>query len=353
MTSWASYRACGIKNMKKELRNRITAEDVTEGIDATGLIAIVTGGTSGVGLETVRVLALRGAYVFIAARNYDKYLAAKEKILESNSGAQIDYLNVDLANLASVRKAASEFLATKLPLNILVNNAGIMMIPYQLSEDGIEMQFATNYLGHWLFTNLLLGKMKRSAESGIQGRIVDVASSFQLTYKGGIRFDSLNEKGGYSPYYAYGQSKIANILHAKELSAQLEKSGANVTVNSCHPGATFTSLQRALPRYLTGAVKLFSGILWKTPAQGAATQCFLALSPTVNGVSGEYFCNLKVAEPVEIASDPDLAKKLWDYTVNLTCTAQAYNPERSITVTGVEYDIGNLERSQPSSPAGR
>ncbi|KAL2621679.1 hypothetical protein R1flu_001884 [Riccia fluitans] len=337
--------------MKKESKGR-TAESVTNGIDATGLIAIVTGGTSGVGLETARVLALRGAYVFIAARNYEKYVTVKQKILDGNPEAQIDYLEMDLANLASVRKAAAEFLATKLPLNILINNAGIMMTPYRLSTDGIEMQFATNYLGHWLFTNLLLGKMKESAETGIQGRIVNVASSFQLSYRGCIRFDNLNDKGGYSPYYAYGQSKIATILHAKELTAQLEKCGANVTINACHPGATFSGFQRALPRYLTGAVKLFSGILWKTPAQGAATQCFLALSPTVSSTSGEYFCSCKEAEPAEIASDPQLAKKLWDFTVNLTCTAQAYNRERSIVVTGVEYDLGNLERSStPTSPS--
>ncbi|KAF4374209.1 hypothetical protein F8388_022975 [Cannabis sativa] len=201
-----------------------TAEEVTEGIDASKLTVIVTGGGSGIGLETSRVLALRGAHVIIAARNTDAANKAKQVILNEIENAKVDVLKLDLSSTKSVRSFVDNFHALHLPLNILINNAGVMFCPFQLSEDGIEMQFATNHLGHFLLTSLLLDKMKDTARTtGVEGRIVNLSSIAHLhTYEGGIRFQKINDERSYSDKRAYGQSKLANILHAKELSRRLQ-----------------------------------------------------------------------------------------------------------------------------------
>ncbi|KAF8020593.1 hypothetical protein BT93_G1128 [Corymbia citriodora subsp. variegata] len=201
-----------------------TAEQVTEGIDASDVTAIVTGGGSGIGFETARVLALRRAHVIIAARNVDAANEVKHLILNDDGDARVDVLELDLCSMKSIRAFVDNFIALDLPLNVLINNAGIMFCPYQLSEDGFEVQFATNYLGHFLLTNLLLDKMKATARvSGIEGRIVNLSSIAHLhTYKEGIRFDDINDQLSYSDKKAYGQSKLANILHANELSRRLQ-----------------------------------------------------------------------------------------------------------------------------------
>ncbi|URE21690.1 retinol dehydrogenase [Musa troglodytarum] len=201
-----------------------TAEQVTAGIDASNLTVIITGGASGIGTETARVFALRGANVIIAARNLEAADGAKQLIQRTAPASRVDILELDLSSLKSVRAFADKFLSMDLPLNILINNAGVMFCPYQLSRDGIEMQFATNHLGHFLLTNLLLEKMRSTAKkTGIEGRIINLSSiAHKHTYKGGIWFDRLNDKDVYSDKKAYGQSKLANILHANELSRRLQ-----------------------------------------------------------------------------------------------------------------------------------
>eukprot|EP00268_Persea_americana_P008661 TRINITY_DN13385_c0_g1_i7.p1 TRINITY_DN13385_c0_g1~~TRINITY_DN13385_c0_g1_i7.p1 ORF type:complete len:324 (-),score=49.24 TRINITY_DN13385_c0_g1_i7:204-1175(-) len=300
-----------------------TAEQVTEGIDASHLTAIVTGGASGIGAETVRVLALRGAHVIIAARNLEAANSAKQLILNENRAARVDVLKLDLCSLKSVREFADSFLAMDLPLNILLNNAGVMFCPYQLSEDGIEMQFATNYLGHFLLTSLLLEKMKRTArETGVEGRIVNLSSIAHLhTYDEGIQFDKINDQSGYSDKKAYGQSKLAIILHANELSRRLQAEGANVTINSVHPGLIMTNLMRH-SFILMQILKVFTYIFWKNVPQGAATTCYVALHPSVKGVTGTYFLDCNKFTPSPLATNEELAKKLWDFSNKLINSAE-------------------------------
>lgn len=292
-----------------------TAEQVTDGIDATNLTAIITGGASGIGLETARVLALRRAHVIIAARNMEAANEAKQLILKENDTARVDTLKLDLSSIASIKDFAHNFTALNLPLNILINNAGIMFCPYQISEDGIEMQFATNHIGHFLLTNLLLETMKRTAkETGIEGRIVNLSSiAHQYTYKGGIRFHKINDRSSYSDKKAYGQSKLASILHANELSQQFQEEGVNITANSVHPGLIMTNLFKhsaAVMRIL----KFFSFFLWKNVPQGAATTCYVALHPSLKGVTGKYFLDCNEMPPSALATDERLAKKLWDFS---------------------------------------
>lgn len=289
-----------------------TAEGVTDGIDASNLTAIITGASSGVGAETARVLAKRGAEVVMAVRTISSGEKVKESILKETGNARIHVLQLDLSSMASVRKFASDFKTLNLPLNILINNAGIMFCPFQLSADGIELQFATNHIGHFLLTKLLLDDLKQTAQaSGIEGRIVIVSSgAHKLTYSKGIRFDKINEESGYSSYFAYGQSKLSNVLHAKELTKKLQEEGTSIIVNALHPGAIHTQLQRHSK--LTSVVYYLTSLFWKTIPQGAATQCYLAVHPSVKGVSGKYFCDCNEAKPSSHAEDPALAKTLWD-----------------------------------------
>ncbi|KAL6604036.1 hypothetical protein ACP70R_044397 [Stipagrostis hirtigluma subsp. patula] len=318
-----------------------TAEEVTAGIDGSGLVAIVTGASSGIGAETCRVLALRGVRVVMGVRNLSAGARKREEIVREVPAAKIDILEIDLSSLSSVRRFVDSFHTLGLPLNILINNAGIAFAPFSLSEDGIELHFATNHLGHFLLTDLLLEKIKVTAkESGIEGRVVIVASdSYKLPYRDGIRFDKINDESGYNSIFAYGQSKLANILHSNELSSRLKEQNAKVIVNSLHPGAVVTNIARyrsflngllsTLGKYVLKGVEQFrlsctsSCLSVRCSAsadlffEGAATVCYLALHPQIAGVSGTYFVDCNAVELKSHATDKELAKKLWDFSVSL------------------------------------
>ncbi|CAL0328603.1 unnamed protein product [Lupinus luteus] len=295
-----------------------TAEDVSHGIHASALTAIVTGATSGIGIETARVLALRGVHVVMGIRNMEAGREVKEAILRDNSNAKIDMMELDLSSMESVRNFALQFNSCGLPLNILVNNAGIMATPFKLSKDNIELQFATNHIGHFLLTNLLLETMKRTAiEQRKEGRIVNVSSRrHQLSYPEGIRFDKINDESRYNSLSAYGQSKLCNVLHANELARRLKDEGSAITANSVSPGPIATNLYRH-HGLIDGLVGLLGKYVMKSIQQGAATTCYVALHPHVKGLSGCYFSDSNLSEASSQATDPELARKLWEYSSNL------------------------------------
>lgn len=296
-----------------------TAEEVTQGIDGTALTAIVTGASSGIGVETTRVLALRGVHVVMAVRNTDAGRTVKEAILKEIHDAKIDVMELDLSSMASVRKFASEYQSSNLPLNILINNAGVMATPFMLSHDNIELQFATNHLGHFLLTELLLETMKKTArESNVEGRIVILSSEgHRFAYSEGVRFDKINDESGYSSWPAYGQSKLANILHAKELARRLKEDGVEITANALHPGAIMTNLTRH-QGLINSIGHMVGKYFLKNVPQGAATTCYVALNPQVKGVSGEYFLDSNLSNPSSKAKDAGLAKGLRDFSLTLT-----------------------------------
>lgn len=295
-----------------------TAEEVTQGIDGSGLTAIVTGASSGIGTETVRVLALRGVHVVMAVRNMAACREVKKAIVKEIPNAKVQAMELDLSSLASVRKFASEFKSSGLPLNILINNAGIMATPFMLSKDNIELQFATNHIGHFLLTNLLLETMgKTSRESSKEGRIVNVSSRrHQFSYPEGIRFDRINDQSGYNRFSAYGQSKLANVLHTNELARRLKEDGVDITANSVHPGAITTNLFRNIS-FFSGLVGLLGKYVIKNVEQGAATTCYVALHPHVKGLTGSYFADSNVAQASSQAVNTELAQKLWDFSSDL------------------------------------
>ncbi|KAG4941691.1 hypothetical protein JHK87_045562 [Glycine soja] len=217
-----------------------TADEVTEGIDGTGLTAIVTGATSGIGAETTRVLAMRGVHVIMGVRNMNAAKDVKGAILKEIPAAKVDAMELDLSSMASVRKFASEFISSGLPLNILI----------------------------------------------------------------------------YHNWLAYGQSKLANILHANELARRLKQDGVDITANSLHPGAIVTNIFRHTS-VLAGIINTLGRFVFKNVQQGAATTCYVALHPQVREISGKYFSDCNIAPTISKGRDIDLAKKLWDFSLNL------------------------------------
>ncbi|KAF8730969.1 hypothetical protein HU200_016844 [Digitaria exilis] len=307
-----------------------TAEEVTAGVDASHLTAIVTGATNGIGKETARVLALRGAEVIIPARTMESGLKVKESLAEQVPSSKLHVMEMDLSSLSSVRNFAQSFNSSYERLNILINNAGIMACPYQLSEDGIELQFATNHVGHFLLTSLLLDKMKSTArETGVQGRIINV-SSVAHKRSDGTCFDlkKLNDKDRYRPFIAYSHSKLANILHANELSRRFQEEGCNLTANSLHPGVIFTNIIRYVAGNSSALLSVLSpvaNLVLKNVPQGAATNCYLALHPDLKDVSAKYFADCNEATPTKVARDAELAKKLWLFSEELVGTNVGIN----------------------------
>ncbi|KAH6803366.1 Rossmann-fold superfamily protein [Perilla frutescens var. frutescens] len=295
-----------------------TAEQVTKGIDGSGLTAIVTGASSGIGAETARVLALHGVHVIMGVRNLGSGHLSREAIIKEVPNAKIDALELDLSSMTSIRKFVSKFNSLGLPLNVLINNAGIMATPFMLSEDNIELQFATNHVGHFLLTNLLLETMKKTAKkSKREGRIVNVSSRrHKFSYTEGIRFDKINDESGYNSLSAYGQSKLANVLHTNELARHLKEEKVEITANSLHPGGIATNLFRH-HSFVNGLVAAVGKHVMKNVHQGAATTCYVALHPDVEGMSGKYYADCNLAETSLQARDQQLANKLWDFTNNL------------------------------------
>ncbi|RZC86189.1 hypothetical protein C5167_007375 [Papaver somniferum] len=299
-----------------------TAEHVTEGIDAIGLTAIVTGATSGIGTEIARVLALKGVKVIIPSRDLKNGLKIKEMILQENPKAKLDVMEMDLTSIKSITSFTQSFISSKQPLNILINNAGIFACPFQLSKDGIELHFATNHLGHFLLTKLLMDELKTTAKkTGIEGRIVNVSSTAHSYSKEDSLLDLeiINDPTKYKKYDAYCRSKLANVLHANELARILQEEEANVTANSLHPGIIATNIFRFMN---------FRGIMWhvlavismpfrKSIPQGASTICYLALHPDLKGVTGKYFSDCKETLSSPQARDIDLGKRLWEFSMDL------------------------------------
>ena len=264
-----------------------------------GKTVIITGGNTGIGKETAIDLAKRGAKVIIACRSMERGSKALKEIQEGSGSVNVHLKVLDLASLKSVCLFADEVNSTEQRLDILINNAGVMMCPKWETEDGFEMQFGTNHLGHFLLTNLLLDMIKKSVPS----RIVTV-SSMAHSWAKGINFEDINSEKSYKPAIAYCQSKLANILFTNELHRKLDGSG--VSCCSLHPGVVDTELQR-YSRWLAWPMKF----LFKTPQEGAQTSIYCAVQEGLEKDSGKYFSDCAVKEPSRQAKNDDEAKRLW------------------------------------------
>jgi NAD(P)-dependent dehydrogenase (short-subunit alcohol dehydrogenase family) len=291
-----------------------TAADVVEGIDLTGRRVIVTGGASGIGIETARALASAGGDVTLAVRNLDAGEQTAKDITSSTGNDRVHVEHLDLADRSSV---AAFVAAWEGPLHILVNNAGVMASPETRTPEGWELQFATNHLGHF---GLATGLHDALARSG-GARVVSLSSSAHL--RSPVVFDDINfRERPYEPWAAYGQSKTANVLFAVEGARRWADDG--ITVNAVMPGGIRTALQRYVTEEDLERMRAQAGdgrgASWKTPEAGAATSVLVATSPLLAGVSGRYFEDCNEAAPNEpgtrfgvaaYALDPEAAERLW------------------------------------------
>ncbi|XP_057809287.1 short-chain dehydrogenase TIC 32, chloroplastic-like [Salvia miltiorrhiza] len=297
------------------------ADDCFSSMPSSHLTAIVTGATSGIGKETARVLAKGGVRVVIPAMDLREGEGVKESIQKESPEAEIIILELNLSSFASIKRFCSHFLSLGLPLHILINNAGIMSRQLEFSEDQIELTFATNYLGHFVLTEMLVGKMvETAAESCIEGRIVNVSSaSHSWVDSKHFCFNELLHPKSYSIMKAYAQSKLAIILHARELSRQLKAKEANVTINAVHPGSIGTGIVKDFKvlHLLSGFLGSMLSKFLKSIPQGAATTCYVALSPRLAGVSGAYFADCNESHCSALASDDNIARSLWKQTHQL------------------------------------
>ncbi|KAJ0265638.1 hypothetical protein HA466_0018880 [Hirschfeldia incana] len=320
--------------------SRSTAEHVTVVCDLRSLTAIITGATSGIGAETARVLAKRGARLVIPARSLKTAEETKSRILSEFPDAEIIVMHLDLSSLASVRRFVADFESLHLPLNILINNAGKYAHKHAISEDGVEMTFATNYLGHFLLTKLLLKNMiETAAQTGVQGRIVNVTSVVHSWFSGDMLqylADISRNNRSYDATRAYALSKLANVLHTIELSRILQKMDANVTANCVHPGIVRTRLTRDREGLITDLVFFLTSKLLKSVPQAAATTCYVATSPRLRNVSGKYFSDCNEAPTSKLGSCSVKAQRLWTASELLvspvSCTPHLYqNCKYSLT----------------------
>jgi NAD(P)-dependent dehydrogenase (short-subunit alcohol dehydrogenase family) len=288
-----------------------TASDVVEGVDLTGRQVIVTGGASGIGIETARALAMTGATVTLCVRDVVAGERVARDIESSANGRPVNVAPLDLTDVFSIRAFCASWDA---PLHVLINNAGIMAVPtLELSFEGHELQFATNHLGHFALT---VG-LHRSLAAASGARVVSVSSSAH--HLSPVIFEDVDfQRRPYDPWSAYGQSKSANVLHAVEITRRWSHEG--VFANALNPGAIATNLQKYTGGLKTPVEKR------KTPQQGAATSVLLATSSLLDEVGGRYFedCNEAdvVAEPAMFgggvspgALDPANAERLWDLSL--------------------------------------
>ncbi len=288
-----------------------TAEQVTAGLDLAGRTALVTGATSGIGFETARVLALRGAHVLVTGRTLDKARAACGEIQ-----GRATPLVCELEDFDAVAECAARVNQLGVPLDMLICNAGIMAPPKLELVRGLERQFVVNHLGHFLLVHRLLA----AVQAATAGRVVMVSSSaHQWAPPGGIAFDNLTGEKGYNPRVFYGQSKLANALVARALTKRL--AGTGTTANAAHPGLVITNIIRYTPKWQQVLARLVGPLLRsqiKTTAQGAATTCYVAAHPDVVGVSGRYFADCGVATPEPVMENDALAARLWSESEKLT-----------------------------------
>lgn len=274
-----------------------------------GKVVLITGGTSGIGKAAATELAKMGAEVVVTGRNAERGKSAVAEIRREAGSDAVSLMLADLSRQAEVRRLAEEFLAGHERLDVLVNNAGLILNKRTTTSDGIEETFATNHLAPFLLTDLLLDLLKRSAPS----RVITVSSEAQRS--GAIDFDDLQTSRRYSAFRAYGRSKLANVLFTYELAERLE--GTGVTANTLHPGAVNTRFGSTGSGPFTLIFRLFKPLM-RSPEKGADTLVWLASEPSLESTSGRYYSDRKEIPSHPQTYEPSARKRLWAESERLT-----------------------------------
>ncbi|KAI8150267.1 hypothetical protein BJV82DRAFT_586522 [Fennellomyces sp. T-0311] len=286
--------------------------------DLSGKIAIITGSNTGIGKVCATEMARKNCHVIVACRTEKKGTKAVADIKAETGNDKVEFMKLDLLSLAAVKAFAEEFRSKYDQLDILMNNAGVMMCPYGLSEDGIETQFATNHVAHYYLTMLLLPVLEKSAPS----RIVNVSSKgHYMTSLRAVSFDKVSDAKTYNPNFHYGLSKACNILFTRELSKRLEAKGIdNIFVNTNHPGVVRSELSRHIMSPSGVLETIYNNCITITTEQGALTQLYLATSPEVESknIKGKFYVPYAVPGYVNgYSSSDENATKLWEFTESL------------------------------------
>jgi NAD(P)-dependent dehydrogenase (short-subunit alcohol dehydrogenase family) len=277
-------------------------------------ICLVTGATSGIGKVTALELARMGATVIVVARDPARGQATVDEIGRATGSSQVSTMLCDFASQASIRRLAEEYRRTHDRLHVLVNNAGVILGPREVTEDGLEATFAINHIGYFLLTNLLLDVLRTSAPA----RVVSVASGAHM--QGRLDLDDLQHERSYSAFGAYAASKLANIAWSAELARRL--AGTGVTANTMHPGAVATRWGDSGSAFFRLLLKVGRPFL-RNPQKGAETVIHLATSPDVEGVTGKYFFNRRPVTPSRQARDPETGRRLWEASERLVARSAA------------------------------
>jgi Dehydrogenases with different specificities (related to short-chain alcohol dehydrogenases) len=270
---------------------------------------IITGANSGIGKVTATSLAQQGAILVMVCRSKEKGLIVLNRIKEKTRNPHIELIMADFSSQKDIRRAANEIKAHYPVIDVLINNAGAINDQRTETIDGYETTFATNHLGYFLFTNLLLDNLKAAPKA----RIVNVASEAQRMGK--INFDDLQTKNGYTPMKAYSQSKLANIIFTFELAKRLK--GTNITANCLHPGVVNTNFGKELKGFTGILFKLFSPFM-RNADKGAETSIWLTTAPELEGISGKYYSNKKEIKSQPASYDAGIQKKLWEISEQMT-----------------------------------
>lgn len=279
-------------------------------------VAIVTGGTDGIGYSTAKYLARLGMHVIIAGNNEDKAGEAVRKIKEETLNDRVEFLYCDLASMQSIRQFVQKFQRKRIPLHVLVNNAGVMMVPQRKTVDGFEEHLGLNYLGHFLLTNLLLDTLRDSGCPGRSARVVTVSSATH--YVGELNLADLQGSRSYSPHGAYAQSKLALVLFTYHLQGLLAAQGSPVTANVADPGVVDTDLYKHVFWPTRLVKKLFGRWFFKTPEEGAWTSVYAAVAPALEGIGGRYLYNEKETRSLAVTYDLKLQRQLWARSCQMT-----------------------------------
>nr|XP_054401408.1 dehydrogenase/reductase SDR family member on chromosome X isoform X4 [Pongo abelii] len=258
----------------------------------------------------------RGGFVEPAGNNDSKAKQVVSKIKEETLNDKVEFLYCDLASMTSIRQFVQKFKVKKIPLHVLINNAGVMMVPQRKTRDGFEEHFGLNYLGHFLLTNLLLDTLRESGSPGHCARVVTISSATH--YVAELNMDDLQSSACYSPHTAYAQSKLALVLFTYHLQRLLAAEGSHVTANVVDPGVVNTDLYQHVFWGTRLVKKLLGWLLFKTPDEGAWTSIYAAVTPELEGIGGRYLYNEKETKSLHVTYNQKLQQQLWSKSCEMT-----------------------------------
>ena len=283
-----------------------------------GKRVLITGATNGIGMQAALELAKMGAEVVIVGRAENKTRKVRSNLQALSGSSKIDMLVADLSSMDEIRRIAVEFRAKYDRLDVLLNNAGATFTEFQTSADGYEMTFALNHFSYYMLTNLLLGVLEWTAQVEGEARIANVSSSAHRNGvpREGLRLDNLRDRRGFSSFGSYGASKFANVLFTYELARRLEGSG--VTANVLHPGFVRTGFGHNTNSVMSTLIKVLQRLIGRSPQKGAETLVYLASSPEVRGISGNYWKDKRQQDSSPMSYDREQQRRLWEFSAEAT-----------------------------------